>query len=83
MYHLRMINQTLHIVCWVRAYAWGLGLKPLLELDILQKLHYLREGDLIFSHTFDLLICRLNANTTELIYMEISRNIVNGPESNK
>jgi len=31
----------------------------------------------LFSHTFCLLICRLNANT-----MQISRNIVSGPKSN-
>ena len=36
----------------------------------------------MFSHTFCLLICRLNANNTEWICMQISRNIVNGPESN-
>ena len=29
----------------------------------------------MFSHTFCLLICRLNANTTELICMQILRNI--------
>ena len=43
----------------------GLGLKPPLELDILQKLYYLRKGHLLFSHTFCLLICRLIANTIE------------------
>ena len=40
--------------------AWGLGalaarvwgLKPLLELGILQKLYYLRKGGQMFSHTF-------------------------------
>ena len=36
----------------------------------------------MFSHTFCLLICRLNANTTYWICMKISRNIVNGPNSN-
>ena len=35
----------------------------------------------LFSHTFCLLICRLSANTTEWICMQISRNIVNGPKS--
>ena len=37
---------------------------------------------LLFSHTFFLLICRLNANTTEWICMQSSRNIANGPKSN-
>ena len=38
---------------------------------------------LLFSHTFCLLICRINANTTELICMKSSRNmIVNGPKRN-
>jgi len=37
---------------------------------------------LLFSHTFCLFICRLNANTTEWICMQISRNIANGPKSN-
>jgi len=35
----------------------------------------------MFSHTFCLLICRHTANTTEWLYMQISRNIVNGPKS--
>jgi len=43
----------------------GLGLKPPLELDFLQKLYYLRKGDSLFSHNFCLLICRLSGNTTE------------------
>jgi len=34
-------------------------------------------------NTFCLLICRLNANITEWICTQISRNIVNGPKSNK
>jgi len=42
----------------------GWGSKPALELDMLQKLYYLRKGNEIFLHTFCLLICRLNANTT-------------------
>ena len=74
----------------VPPFKGGLGLKPQKggwgekppELDILQKLHYLRKGDKLFSHTFCLLIRRLNANTTERICMQISRNIVNGPKSN-
>jgi len=45
--------------------GWGLGLTPPLEVGILQKRYYLRKGDELFSHTFCLLICRLNANTTE------------------
>jgi len=57
----------------------GLGLNPPpLELDILQKRYYHRKGDQLFSHTFLLLICRLNAKTTEQICMQISRNIING-----
>jgi len=43
------------------------GFKKPLELDILQKLCYLRKRDSLFSHTFCLLICRLNANNTEKI----------------
>jgi len=49
-----------------RAYAnWGVGINPPIEFDILQKLYYMRKGDYLFSHTFCLLICRLNANATE------------------
>jgi len=48
-----------------RAYAWsGFGVNPL-ELDNLQKLYYLRRGDWLFLHSFCLLICWLNANTTK------------------
>ena len=67
-----------------RAYAGGRvsGLKPLLELNILHKLYYLRKGDYLFSHTFCLLVCQLNANSTEWICLQISRNIANGPKSN-
>ena len=36
----------------------------------------------MFSHVFCLLICRLNANTTEWIYMQVSRNIANRPKRN-
>jgi len=43
----------------------GLGLKPVLELEILQKLYYLCKGDKLFSHSFYLLICQLKANTTK------------------
>ena len=43
-----------------------LGLTPL-EFDILRKLYCLRKGDWLFSYTFCLLICRLDANTTEWI----------------
>jgi len=32
---------------------------------MLQKLYYMRKEDYLFSHTFCLLIYRLNANTTE------------------
>jgi len=42
-----------------------LGLTPPLELDILQKLYYLRKEIKCFRIPFCLLICRLNANTTE------------------
>jgi len=57
---------------FARAYGkGGLGWKSPLELDILQKLCYLRKGDELVSHTFCLLIC-----------MQISRNIVNGSKSN-
>jgi len=43
----------------------GVGVKTPLEIHIFQKLYYLRKGDYLFVHTFFLLICRLNANTTE------------------
>jgi len=43
----------------------GIGVKIPLEFDMLQKLYHHCEGDQLFSHTFYLLICRLNANTTE------------------
>jgi len=59
----------------------GVGVNPPLEIHIFQKLYYLRKGDYLFVHTFCFLICRLNANTTEWICMQISRNIVNGPRS--
>ena len=36
---------------------------------------------IVFAY-FCLLICRLNANTTEWICMQIARNNVNGPKSN-
>ena len=62
--------------------AGGLGLTPPLALGILQKLYYQLQRKLIVSHTFCLLIYRLNANNTEWICMQISRNIVNGPKSN-
>ena len=49
-----------------RTQKGGVGVKPpALELDILRNLYYLRKGDQLFSHTFCLLICRLNANTME------------------
>jgi len=60
----------------------GLGLNTPFDLGILQKLYYLRKGDQLFSHTFCLLIFRLNANTTEKICMQILRSIANGPKSN-
>jgi len=43
----------------------GFGVNPPLEFDILRNLYYLRKGNYMFSHTFCLLICRLNANTME------------------
>ena len=61
----------------IRKGGW-FGVKTPLELDILCKLYNLRKWDSLFLHTFLLLICRLNANTTEQICMQISRNIVNG-----
>ena len=64
-----------------RQVGWGWGWTPL-ELDILNKLYYLRTADQFHSHTFCLLICRLIANTTEWIRMQLSRNIANGPKSN-
>jgi len=36
-----------------------------LEFDMLQKVYYLRKEDQLVWHTFGLLICRRNANTTE------------------
>jgi len=46
---------------WIQGRTQGGGVvfkSPLLELDILRKLYYLRKGNELFSHTFDLLICR-------------------------
>jgi len=65
-----------------RAYARGLGwVQSPHGFDMLQK-PYLHKGDYLFSHSFCLLICHLNANTTEWICMQFSRNIVNAPKSN-
>ena len=58
-YTFSMINLS-----QVRTQA-GFGMKISLEFDMLQKLYHFCEGDQLFSHTFYLLICRLNANTTE------------------
>ena len=81
---------------WLHSYSYACGstyLKPKdvhkgwfwvktpLELDILRKLYYLHKGDWLFLHTFCLLICRLNAYTTEWICMQLSRYVVNGPKS--
>ena len=55
-----------YIQCQWRMQGASLRLKPPLELDILQKLYYLRKGDRLFLHSFCLLICRLNENNTEL-----------------
>ena len=60
-----------------RVYARGVGANTL-ALDILQKCYYLRKGDQLFLYIVCLVICRLHANTTEWICMQISRNIVNG-----
>jgi len=38
--------------------------------------------EITFLHTFCLLICRLNANATKWICMQISMSIANGPKSN-
>jgi len=54
----------------------GIGVEPPFDLDIFQKLYYLRKGDYLFSLTFCLLICRPNATTKELICLKISRKIV-------
>jgi len=37
------------------------GVKSPLEIDLLQEMYYLRNGDKLFSHTFFLLICGLNS----------------------
>jgi len=62
-------NYPLYGYCYTdrqgRTQGGVLGLKPLLELDILHKRYYLRKRDYLFSHTFCLLICQLNANTTK------------------
>ena len=59
-----------------------LGLTPPLSLIFYKNFITCGKGIKLFSHTFCLLILQLNANTTEWICMQISRNIVNGPKSN-
>jgi len=55
--HLRCIDTGAH--------ARGVGLKPHLEFNMLQKPYCLRKGDQLFSHIFCLLIFRRNANSSE------------------
>jgi len=59
----------------------GLGLKPPWSWYFTKPLSP-AQRDWLFSHTFCLLICRLNANTTEWICMQISSHIVNVPKYN-
>jgi len=53
--------------------GWGLGLNPPPWIWYVTKFYYLRKGDWLFSHTFCLLIYRLNANNTEWFYHVESR----------
>ena len=67
-----------------RAYARtrGLGLTyPLWVWYVTKSLLPAQRILFVFVY-FCLLICRLNANNTEWICMQISRSIVNGPKSN-
>jgi len=58
----------------------GLGLKPTLELDIFKNVITCAKE--INCFRILLLVNLPIANTTELICMQISRNIANGPKSN-
>ena len=70
-------------VCGPKAYARGGGVGVNLPWAwYLTKTIQPAQRRLIVFAYFCLLICRFNANTTELICMQISRNIVNGPKSN-
>jgi len=73
-------NRWLQNVNVTMAYARGLGLKPPWSWYVTKTL--LPAQRRLFSHTFCLLICRLNAYITEWFCMQIWRNIVNGPQSN-
>jgi len=60
----------------------SLGLNPAPWAWYFTKTFSPAQRRLMFSYTCCLLICLLNANTTEWICMQISRSIVNGPKSN-
>ena len=63
-------------------YARGvLGLTPLCAWNSTKTLLPAQRVLIVFAYIC-LLICRLNANTTEWMCMQISRNIVNGPKRN-
>ena len=57
------------------------GLNPPLSL-IFYEVFITCAEDWLLSHAFCLWICRHNANTTEWIRMQISRNIVKGQKTN-
>jgi len=63
--HLNQLNDVTKTARQERTQGGGVWSLTPSELDILQKLYYLRKGDYLFSYTFYLLICRLNANITE------------------
>jgi len=76
----------LHVAKWMlkqsKGVRKGVEVKPhTLSLIFYKTLLPAQRRLIVFAY-FLLVICRLNANTTEQICMKISRNIVNGPKSN-
>jgi len=65
----------------VRKGWWG-GVKPPHLAWYFTKTLSPAQRRLIAFTYFFLLICQLNANTTEWICMQISRNVANGPKTN-
>jgi len=62
--------------------SWLVGVNPLpWAWHFTKTLLPAQRGLIVFAYSC-LLICRLNANTTEWINTQISRNIANGPKSN-
>ena len=74
-------NMRKHRVAWTKdVHKGGFGVNPPLSLIFTKIVLPLQRRLIVFAHVC-LLICRFNANTTEWICVQISRNIVNGPKS--